>query len=179
MYARYAQAAARYRPACIRALFVTESPPHAADRHFYFPDVCAHDGLWLNLTRFLYGRDFGADTPAERRRKDAWLCRFQKDGYFLVDACHESIAKLSAVERVARIAALAPERIVQVRALGAERIVLIKRSVYDALDGPFRAAGLPVVNAGPIPFPGRGQQRRFFGALRVLATAGALPLPGV
>ena len=71
MYGRIAEAAARYRPAAIRALFVQESPPYAPERHFYFPDVRAHDGLWLNLTRFLYGAEVTGDPPAERARKES------------------------------------------------------------------------------------------------------------
>ena len=178
MYERYAEAAARYRPERIRALFVQESPPYAAGRHFYFAEVRAHDGLWLNLMRFLYGDAFGEDTAAERTRKDVWLRRFQSDGYFAIDAYRESIARLPPNERAARIAAQAPQRIAEVQALAPDHVVLVKRSVFDALSNPLREAGVPVANSDPVPFPGRGQQRRFYGALRSLADAGTLPLPG-
>jgi hypothetical protein len=175
-YARYAEAAGQFRPKKVRVLFIQESPPYARDRHFYFLGVKEHDGLWVNLMRFLYQADFGEDTPLERDRKDEWLRRFQKDGYWTIDASHDSISKKEHEERAEIIRNLAAERIAEVRAIKPEQIVLVKKSVFEGLNEPMRAAGLPVVNDVAVPYPGRGQQFRFAKILRELVDAGKLKL---
>ena len=175
-YAPYAAAAERSRPKKVRVLFIQESPPYAKDRHFYFMGVKEHDGFWVNLMRFLYQADFGEDTPLERDRKDEWLQRFRKDGYWTIDASHDSIAKKEHDERVELIRRQAPERIEEVRAIKPEQIVLVKKSVFEGLNEPLRAAGLPVVNDLAVPYPGRGQQFRFAKILRELTESGKLNL---
>ena len=174
MYEPYAEAAAKYQPERVRTLFVQESPPYARERHFYFTGVRAHDGLWLNLMRFLFRDEFGDDTPAERVRKGDWLARFRDGGYFMIDAVHEPIAKLTQDDRIVRIAAAAPGRIKEAAAFAPDHVVLIKRAVFDGLHAPFLAAGLPVANDAPVPYPGRGQQARFFRAMEALAAAGVV-----
>ena len=173
---RYDAASGRYRPETVRVLFIKESPPYARDRHFYFLGVRAHDGLFINLTRFLYGSDFSEDTAAERAAKDRWLLRYQADGYFAMDAVSEPVAKHSQDERIEIIRAAAPAVVEKVRSLAPQQIVLVKRSVHDGLDGALRAAGMPVVNDGPVPYPGRGQQGRFTRALEELVASGRLRL---
>ena len=175
-YAPYAEAAAKYRPATVRVLFIQESPPYARDRHFYFMGVKAHDGFWVNLMRFLYQAEFGEDTPLERERKDEWLQRLQQDGYWTIDASHDAIAKNEHERRVEIIRGLAPERIKEVRAIKPEQIVLVKKSVFEGLHEPLRDAGLPVVNETAVPYPGRGQQFRFAKALKDLVESGKLKL---
>lgn len=175
-YAPYAEAAAKYRPKKVRILFIQESPPYAADRHFYFMGVKAHDGFWVNLMRFLYAPEFTDDTSAERARKDHWLTRFQKDGYWTIDSTHGSISKGEHEERVEIIARHAPERVAEVKAIKPAQIVLVKKSVFDALSEPLRAAGLPVVNEVAVPYPGRGQEGRFARTLQGLVDSGKLKL---
>jgi hypothetical protein len=175
-YAPYADAAAKYRPTEVRILFIQESPPYAADRHFYFLDVKAHDGFWLHVMRFLYRGDFSDDTAAERARKDHWLKRFQADGYWTIDAVHESISKHEHDERVEIIRTQAPERVKEVKAIRPRQIVLVKKSVFDGLNEPLRAAKLPVVNEVAVPYPGRGQEWRFAKILRELVDSKKLTL---
>ena len=176
-YAPYSEAAGKYRPKKVRILFIQESPPYATDRHFYFLDVKAHDGFWLHIMRFLYSSDgFSEDTAAERARKDHWLKRFQKDGYWTIDSMHESISKGEHEERVEIIAKHAAERVAEVKAIKPEQIVLVKKSVFEALNEPLRAAGLPVVNEVAVPYPGRGQEGRFARTLKGLVDSGKLKL---
>ena len=174
-YQRYRHAAERYRPKRIQILFIQESPPYAADRHFYFTGIRMHDMLWVALTRFLYEAGFG-DAAEERARKEAWLKRFCADGYFTIDAVEEPIAKLGPDERVAAVAARAPAAIAEVRVLKPAQIVLVKKSVFEGFDEPFRAAGLPVANEVAVPFPGRGQEGRFRAILGGLVNSGKLKL---
>ena len=175
-YAPYSEAAEKYRPKKVRILFIQESPPYATDRHFYFLGVKAHDGFWVNLMKFLYAPDFSDDTSAERARKDHWLAQFQKDGYWTIGSMHESISKNEHEDRVARIAAQADERVAEVRKIKPQQIVLVKKSVFDALHEPLRAAKLPVVNEAAVPYPGRGQEGRFARTLRGLVDSGKLKL---
>lgn len=175
-YAPYAEAAAQYRPKKVRVLFIQESPPYAKERHFYFTGVTEHDDFWLNLMRFLYRADFGEDTTLERQRKGEWLKRFQRDGYWTIDASHDSISKGEHEERTEIIRGLAPERIQEVRAIKPEQVVLVKKSVFDGLNEALRAAGLPVVNDVAVPYPGRGQQTRFAKIMGELVASGRLKL---
>ncbi len=176
-YAPYAAAAAKYRPKDVRVLFIQESPPYADDRHFYFLDVKAHDGFWLHIMRFLYGVDgFTDDTAAERARKDHWLKRFQADGYWTIDSVRESISKGKHEDRVEIIRGQAPERVKEVRAIQPHQIVLVKKSVFDGLNEPLRAAKLPVVNDIAVPYPGRGQEGRFAKIMQGLVDSGKLKL---
>ena len=62
------------------------------------------------------------------------------------------------------------------QAIKPDQIVLVKRSVFEGLNEPFRAAGLPVVNDVAVPYPGRGQQFRFAKILRELNESGKLKL---
>ena len=173
---RHAEAAEHYRPGAIRVLFIQESPPYARDRHFYFLGVRAYDGLFINLTRFLYGAEFGDDTAAERAAKDGWLRRYQADGYFAMDAVSDPIAMRSQDERIEIIRAAAAATANRVRSLEPEQIVLVKRSVYEGLEAALHRAHLPVVNDGPVPFPGRGQQGHVFRSLEELVASRRLKL---
>lgn len=175
-YAPYAAAAARYRPKEVRVLFIQELPPYGGDRHFDFLDVKAHDGFWLHLMRFLYRGDFSDDTPAERARKDQWLKRFQADGYWTIDAVRRSISKHEHEERVAIIQRHAAGRVQEVKAIKPKQIVLVKKSVFDGLNEPLRAARLPVVNDAAVPYPGRGQEGRLARIMGELVESGNLKL---
>ena len=175
-YAPYAKAAAQYRPAHTKLLIIQEAPPYALDRHFYFTDVRAHDGLWVNFTRFAYGRDFGGDVAAERKRKEYWLGRCRDDGYQVIDSMHEPIARNSHPQRVKIIGARAPEIVEECKVIAPDQILLAKKSVYEALAEPIAAAGLPLINEEAVPFPGRGQQLRFLAALDNLVEHGRLVL---
>ena len=94
-----------------------------------------------------------------------------------MDAVHEPIAKRSPAERARIIRAGAPAAIAEVRAIAPDQIVLVKKSVFEGLHEPFRAADLPVVNDVVVPFPGRGQEGHFRRILAELIAAGTLQLP--
>ena len=169
---RRQRAADRYRPAKTRVLFVAETPPSDPNRYFYFPDVPGHDALWVELMKALYPDEFGS-TPLERKRKGRWLERFQQDGYQLIDALEEPVTG-SHSSRVEEITRQADACVSKVREIKPDRILLIKKSVYDGLAETFRRAKLPLINEGPIPFPGSGQQQKFQKAMKCLIRRGKL-----
>ena len=147
----------RYRPEQVNVLFVAESPPGAEDRHFYYPDVPRADTLWVELTKVLYGEEFGV-TKTERTRKAEWLTRLQSDGYWLIEAVPEPIHKN---RREAHILEHQDSVIATITDCKPSKVVLLATPVWRALEAPLRAAGVPLVQSGPIPFPGRGQQGKF------------------
>ena len=170
----YEEAAEVYRPKRARILFIAEAPPTAVERYFYYPHVAKQDSLWVELTKALYPNDFG-ETKEERVRKAQWLRRFQGCGYQLIDAVKQPISGTDK-QRVKLISSHCTELVSEVVAVRPDQIVLIKLSVYEGLTEAFRAAGLPVVNDGPLPFPGSGQQTKFHELFRSLVKHGRLAL---
>jgi len=164
------QATQQYRPDQVRILFVAESPPSAPDRHFYFTDVTRADTLWVELTRALYPAAFG-ETRVERQRKQEWLQKFQQAGYWLIEAVPDPIDKKKKEEQ---IAANTEYVLNLLHAAQPAHVVLIAAPVWKVLQAPIRAAGFSLPQTLAIPFPGRGQQRRFREALNM-----TLPLLGI
>jgi hypothetical protein len=81
-------------------------------------------------------------------------------------------------ERIERIRSKSSLLIDEVKAISPDQIVLIKATVFEALCGALRAAGLPVVNTESLPFPGSGQQRKFRECFERLLASGKLTIPG-
>ncbi|MGH2556544.1 MAG: hypothetical protein ACRDHO_12605 [Actinomycetota bacterium] len=167
---RRKRAARRFKPRSIRLLLVAESPPSATDRYFYFTDVAKHDGLWAETMKHFYAEDFGP-VAIERARKEEWLRKLQAQGLFLIDAVKEPIAG-SHTARVRIIRSQADALVSEIGRLEPRGIVLIKSTVWEALHEIFEDEELPVLNRGPIPFPGSGQQRRFHEELERLGVRG-------
>lgn len=162
-----ATATQKYRPAKVRILFLAESPPAAPDRHFYFEDVTRADTLWVQLMRALYPQEFG-ETAQERKRKGVWLHRFQREGYWLLEAVPHPIAKqkkeVQIRDNTERVRAV-------IQAAAPEHVVLIAAPVYKALRQPLAAAGISLPQPQAVPFPGRGQQGRFQIAMQATLAA--------
>ncbi len=168
--ATYRLAAAKYRPKRVRVLFVAESPParqkNERARYFYLEDVEKADQLWSGLMQALYA-DFGS-AAGQRDRKAAWLDRFARDGYWLIDAVKAPIVKKTSdgesISRKAlrdRLAKRKQALIKEIDTIKPKKVVLISAPVYEALCRPLREAGVPVVNTRALPFPGSGQQGMF------------------
>ena len=106
----------------------------------------------------LYGDQFGK-TWSERPNKRAWLTRFAKDGYRLIDAL-KSPTRESPRRRIRLMREGADDVINEIRAIAPDQILLIKVTVYDALFEAIREARLPIIDAR-LPFPGFGRQTEF------------------
>ncbi|MCE2467476.1 MAG: hypothetical protein J4G06_05575 [Caldilineaceae bacterium] len=154
----------RYRPDPVKVLFVAESPPDVEERHFYFSNVPRADTLWVELTKVLYGDDFGV-TKNERVRKAEWLARFQADGYWMIEAVPEPIHKKRREAHILEHKDRVLEAIADSKPF---RVVLIATPVWRALEELLCAEGVPLVQAGPVPFPGHGQQGRFREAMAAI-----------
>jgi hypothetical protein len=154
-----AKAAAKYKPARTRVLFVVEAPPDTEDRYFYFEHVAGEDWLWLGLMKALFPHEFG-ETSTERLRKSYWLSRFRDNGCQLVDAVKDPIDG-NRRQRIAAIQSQIPTLISEIREISPEQIVLIKSTVHAALFQPLRQAEFNVVNDESLPFPSTGHQIEF------------------
>jgi hypothetical protein len=136
-------------------LLVSEAPPSALDRYFYFEDVNEHDSLFRHVVQAVLG-----EKPT--RDKAPYLDELRERGWFLAHVSEDPFRDRSV------LAQLVPDLLVRCEELAPRRIVVVGAPLYDLVHGPMRAAGLPVVDVR-MPYPGSGQQRRFLEALRPLA----------
>ena len=103
------------------------------------------DSLFRYVVRGLFGV-----VPA-RHDKRLWLGRLRDAGVFLIDVAEEP----SGASALGRHVQNCVDRC---RGLAPEAILLIKVTVYDAMFGSLRNAGLPVIDRR-VPFPGAASKR--------------------
>ena len=151
---RRREAAARFRPARIDTLLVSEAPPSALDRFFYFEDVTTHDSLFRHVVEGVLG-----EKPT--RDKAPYLDEMRGRGWFLMHMSEDPFRDRAVLPP------LLPDLIARCEELAPRRIVVIGAPLYDLVHPPLRAAGLPVVGVR-LPYPGSGQQRRFLEGFRAV-----------
>ena len=151
---RRRNAAARYRPTRIDTLLVSEAPPAALDRYFYFEDVAEHDSLFRHVVQAVLG-------VKPTRDKAPYLDELREHGWFLAHMSEDPFRDRAVLR------ALLPDLIARCAELEPRRIVVVGAPLYDLVYRPMREAGLPVVDAR-LPYPGSGQQRRFLEGFRAL-----------
>ncbi|HET8669478.1 MAG TPA: hypothetical protein VFM05_02290 [Candidatus Saccharimonadales bacterium] len=173
----YDEIRTRYRPVRIRFLLIAESPPPAAEtessRHFYRSDrVRRDDRLYTNTIRALYPETQDLSETDLERNKDQWLKRFQRDGWYMIEALEESqVHEVTKKQRQERIAASLPRLIARVKELASKdtEIILIKSNVFEVAAEPLRNAGFTVLNTELVDYPGRFNQRDYREKLAKLA----------
>ena len=144
---RRERAAARYRPERIDTLLVSEAPPSARDRYFYFEDVTEHDSLFRHVVQAVLGEKPTRDKPP-------YLDALREAGWFLVHVSEEPFDDRKVLP------ALVPDLLARCEQLAPARIIVVGAPLFDLLRKPMRDAGLPLVDVR-LPYPGSGQQRRF------------------
>lgn len=167
----------KYKPKSITVLLIAESPPPAAEvassRHFYRTDIVRRDDrLFVNTIKAVYP-EAAAQTEAQLEpKKEDWLRRLQKDGWYMIEALEESqIHEVTKQDRQARIAASLPRLLERVKALATPKtkIILIKSNVFEVAAEPLRAAGFDVLNKQLLDYPGRFNQKAYREKLAKLA----------
>jgi hypothetical protein len=151
---RRERAAERYRPARIDTLLVSEAPPSALDRFFYFEDVAEHDSLFRHVVQAVLG-----EKPT--RDKAPYLEELREKGWFLVHVSEDPFRDRAVLPP------LLPDLLARCEQLAPRRIVVVGAPLYDLLRGPMHHAALPLVDRR-LPYPGSGQQRRFLEGFRAL-----------
>jgi hypothetical protein len=98
--------------------------------------------------------------------KDAWLRRFQRAGYYMIDATDRPVNRLSPLERREELRRSLEPKVAEIGRLivAGTPIVLIKKNIFEAFSQPLRDAGHNVIHKTFLPFPSHGHQARFIEA---------------
>lgn len=159
----------QYKPKHIRYLLIAESPPPAAgvqsSRHFYRSDqIRIDDRLFVNTIKALYSEAAEKTESELEPDKEAWLRRFQADGWYMIEALEVSQRhKITKEQRQERIREALPRLLERVRQLATPgtKIILVKSNVFEVAAGPLRKAGFTVLNTELVDYPGRFNQRTY------------------
>lgn len=159
----YAERRARWKPERMRLLLIAESAPDdggdIANRRFFYDDhLTGKDGLFREVVRALYDDPTLVSGPNAKR---PWLEKLKADGVFLIDLATIPVNEFGTADREAALARNISQTVSLAGSLDPDGIVLVKQNVFDLLERPIRAAGLPLLHDAMIPFPGSGQQKRF------------------
>jgi tRNA(Leu) C34 or U34 (ribose-2'-O)-methylase TrmL len=165
-----------YKPGHVRVLLIAESPPPPANiqssRQFYYHDrIRTADRLFVNTIKALYEEADKLTEAQIEANKEAWLKRFQADGFYMIEALDESQPhEATKQERQEKIRAHLPVLLEKVRALAEAdtKIILIKSNVFDVAARPLRDAGFQVLNTELVDYPGQFNQRAYREKLRRL-----------
>ena len=158
-----------YKPEHIRYLFIAESPPPSPEvqssRQFYYSDrIRKDDRLFTNTIRAIYPETADLPEPELESEKEQWLRRFQKDGFYMIEALEDSQEhEVTKKQRQEKIASALPQLIERVHALVNKntKLILIKSNVFDVAAQPLRKAGFTVLNTSLVDYPGHFNQRAF------------------
>jgi hypothetical protein len=159
----YSNRRSRWKPEHVRLMLIAESAPDdggdIANRRFFYDDnLTGKDGLFREVVRALYGDPTLASSP---NAKKPWLEKLKADGVFLIDLATVPVNELGTADRAAALTRNISQTVSLAGELSPGGIVLVKQNVFDLLERPIRAAGLPLLHDAMIPFPGSGQQKRF------------------
>jgi hypothetical protein len=159
----------QYLPEHTKVLLIAESPPPVpaiqSSRQFYYTDrIRKDDRLFVNTIKAIYPESaemLEADLEAE---KEQWLRRFQKDGFYMIEALEDSQEhEVTKKQRQTRIQSILPRLLERVGKLAEDdtEIILIKSNVFDVAARPLRDAGFNVLNTGLVDYPGHFNQRAY------------------
>lgn len=159
----------QYRPKHINVLLIAESPPPPAEvqssRQFYMTDrIRTDDRLFTNTIRALYPETAETPEPELQADKESWLRRFQKDGWYMIEALEDSqeheVTKKQRQEKILQSVPRLLERVKELAEPGT-KIILIKSNVFEVAAEPLRQAGFNVLNTELVDYPGRFNQRAY------------------
>jgi len=159
----YEAAAEKYKPTYkIKYLFIAEAPPEKKEgeelRYFYSEKVEKHDHLFKNIVEILFSMKY------ERSDKKQWLIELQSIGFFLIDAIHTPIPSGLSDKVIAGLInddfAYFLEKLKKLTDKDT-KIILIKKVVFNSLNGRLRKLGFNVINTEMLNFPSRGNQTQF------------------
>lgn len=162
-----------HRPANVRILLVGESAPDpgASERRFFYaPVLDRRDNLFRGVVQAILGVPAGRAGDA----KAPFLEQLKLAGVFLIDLVPTPVDKLPARERARMRHDHVAACVKEAAALEPRGIVVCHGPTFDALAGPLRAAGLPLLHDERIPFP-LGNHRAAFVAKVRAALANCAP----
>ena len=146
-----------YKPSCIRAIFILESPPRSG-KYFYDPAGETNEALFGAMMDLLHIKN-------DLKNKEDGLRRFQKQGFIVVDASYVPVNGLEGNHRDQAIIREFESLVDDLDSLDPGKevpLVLVKANVCKVLEHRLKTKGFKVINDGQsIPFPGSGRQRDF------------------
>ena len=161
----YEKEAMKYKPDKIKYLFIAEAPPDAdiekgeEFRYFYFDnEAFKFDYLFKNIVEILFSVKY------DKIDKKDLLVRLKSKGFFLIDAIHTPIKRgLSDKKRAELINDDFPYLLEKLKKLTDKdtKIILIKKVVYNELNGRLRKLGFSIINTEMLDFPSHGNQTKF------------------
>lgn len=159
----------KYKPAHISFLLIGESPPPPPEvqssRQFYYTDrLRKDDRLFTNTMRALYSDAVDLVESELEESKVSWLIRFQKDGFYMIEALEESqVHEVTKQERKELIRQHLSDLIARVRKLASKdtKLILIKSNVFEEAAEPLCKAGFTVLNNELLDYPGRFNQKAY------------------
>ena len=161
---KYKEASEKYRPDKIKILFIAESPPFykkdEEPRYFYFEKLTGNDSLFREIMKVLYPNEH----LQSKKGKIQLLKKFQKNGFFLIDACECPINQEKKKKvRNYHIEKNFPKLKEKIKKLINKdtKIILIKKNVYDLLHKKLKDEKFNVINNKFLPFPSHGHQIKF------------------
>jgi UDP-glucose 6-dehydrogenase len=176
--AEYEKLRSNYRPAEIKWLFVTESPPPPPEtggtRHFYELGVESNDRLYSNTMKALYSEAVSLSEKQLGTDKEQWLRRFADDGCYQIESLEVSLPHgTKTAERHKHISQNLPTLIEKIKALATmdTKVILIKSTVYKMASEPLKAADINVINSDFIDYPGYWREQQFVQKLSSLMKA--------
>jgi hypothetical protein len=151
----------KYLPEKIKLIFLLESPPVSGD-YFYDPDGKTTEQLFSSMMKII---------NCQPSSKADGLAKFAGQHYVLADATYSPVNQIkNKRKRNEAILRDLPELIDDLREIIGRRrvkIILVKANICQMLEEPLKAIGFNVVNNGiMVPFPGSGQQKNFFRAIK-------------
>jgi hypothetical protein len=149
----------KYKPARIEYLLVAEAPPTAeSKRFFYFENIQNGDSLFLETMKVLYPCDC-SDIKIIRQQKGEFLERFQRDGFYLIDATNTPMKGFTQSEKKREIKNSIDPLIKKIESLVSQqtKVILISSIVYDVCRDRLITEGFDIINDSMIPFPIRWQ----------------------
>lgn len=167
------QAREKFKPRHVKALFITEAPPEAGRKqYFYFEGVRRGDSLFLEMMKVLFSEEVKAFETIRslRNEKSYFLERMQEEGYFLMTAADMPLPDKTAHARMKLYRENLPELIKSILEVAkpGTPVILISAVVFRAVGKELKASGFNVIHKELIEFPNSGQQINFRRKLRPL-----------
>ena len=151
----------KYLPKRIKIIFLLESPPVSGD-FFYDPAGRTTEQLFSSMMKLI---DYQLKSKADG------LAEFARQHYVLADATYSPVNQIkNERKRNEKILRDLPNLIDDLRSMIGRRrvkLILVKANICRMLEEPLKAVGFKVINNGiMVPFPGSGQQKNFFKAIK-------------
>jgi hypothetical protein len=150
----YSQLRQLWKPEKVRLLMIAESAPDdhgdPSTRRFFYANKLGADNLFRGVVKATYG---ATKETLKKTGKAPWLARLRDDGFYLIDLAETPVNALNGAKRRQVLLDAIPGCVIRASNLNPDGAVIVKADLYAMLVQPLRAAGVNVIQEGPISFP--------------------------